>query len=118
MANSDIDEHEQPLDPAMERVRRKMVRLIAISIAIMLIGLLSVAVAIVYKFNRLPNNRSLSEPQDVAVQLPPGARLQSSHIEANQMMLTLLFDNGDQAVWIYDLVTGNVTDRIAIKAAR
>jgi len=45
---NDTDE-EQPLDPAMERVRRKMVRLMVISIGIMMVGLMAVLGAIVYK---------------------------------------------------------------------
>ena len=44
----DLD--EKPLDPEMEKVRRKMVRLLAVSIGIMFIGLMTVLGAIVYKF--------------------------------------------------------------------
>ncbi len=50
--NPDIDAEEQPLDPAMERVRRKMIRLLAVSIGIMVIGLMAVLAAIVYKINQ------------------------------------------------------------------
>ena len=32
--NPDLDGEEQPLDPAMERVRRKMIRLLAVSIGL------------------------------------------------------------------------------------
>ena len=50
--NPDIDGDEQPLDPAMERVRRKMIRLLAVSIGIMVIGLMAVLAAIVYKISQ------------------------------------------------------------------
>src|SRR5690606_39955979 len=40
---------EKPLDPAVERVRRKMMRLMLVSIGIMMVGLMAVVGAIVYK---------------------------------------------------------------------
>lgn len=46
---------EPPLDPAMERVRRKMIRLLVISIGIMVIGLIAVLSAVVYKINQTPD---------------------------------------------------------------
>jgi hypothetical protein len=46
------DLEEKPLDPDMEKVRRKMVRLLAVSIGIMFIGLMAVLGAIVYKFTQ------------------------------------------------------------------
>jgi hypothetical protein len=46
------DLEEKPLDPEMEKVRRKMVRLLAVSIGIMFIGLMTVLGAIVYKFTQ------------------------------------------------------------------
>lgn len=46
---------EPPLDPAMERVRRKMIRLLIISIGIMVIGLIAVLSAVVYKINQTPD---------------------------------------------------------------
>ena len=49
---NDDDLDEKPLDPEMEKVRRKMVRLLAVSIGIMFIGLVTVLGALVYKFTR------------------------------------------------------------------
>ena len=44
----DFDD-DKPLDPAMEKVRRKLARLMAVSIGIMLVGLMAVLGAVVYK---------------------------------------------------------------------
>ena len=49
MAVNDDNDEERPLDPAVERVRRKMLRLMVISIGIMMVGLMAVLGAIVYK---------------------------------------------------------------------
>ena len=43
------DQEEKPLDPAMESVRRKMVRLQIVSGAIMFVSLMAVFGAVVYK---------------------------------------------------------------------
>ena len=40
---------EKPLDPAMERVRRRLARLMVVSIGVMLVGLMAVLAAVVYK---------------------------------------------------------------------
>ena len=48
---NDDDLDEKPLDPEMEKVRRKMVRLLAVSIGVMFIGLMAVLGAIVYKIH-------------------------------------------------------------------
>lgn len=62
---------EPPLDPAMERVRRKMVRLLAISIAIMVIGLMAVLSAVVYKINKDPDTAESETAQsDIPGQSP------------------------------------------------
>ena len=82
--NPDLDGEEQPLDPAMERVRRKMIRLLAVSIGIMVIGLMAVLAAIVYKINqpvqevataarpRFRDNHSVRRLTGEAITLDPG----------------------------------------------
>lgn len=62
---------EPQLDPAMERVRRKMVRLLIISIAIMVIGLMAVLAAVVYKINKTPDTAENETAQsDIPGQKP------------------------------------------------
>jgi hypothetical protein len=81
------DLEEKPLDPEMEKVRRKMVRLLAVSIGIMFIGLMTVLGAIVYKFtqdgaagsgNQIAAGSAMSLPGDGPIEavatLPQGIR--------------------------------------------
>ena len=51
MSDALKEEDEKPLDPAMENVRKKMVRLLAISLGVMMVGLMAVLGAIVYKIS-------------------------------------------------------------------
>lgn len=66
------EQYQEPqLDPAMERVRRKMVRLLIISIAIMVIGLMAVLAAVVYKINKSPDTAESETAQsDIPGQKP------------------------------------------------
>ena len=43
------DEEEKPLDPAVEKVRRKLVRFVAINLGLLFIALMAVVGALVYK---------------------------------------------------------------------
>ncbi|MEM1317529.1 MAG: hypothetical protein AAGF29_04630, partial [Pseudomonadota bacterium] len=51
MSNPADDHDEEPLDPKVEAVRQKLVRLLLVSGGIMLLGFLAVFAAIVYKIN-------------------------------------------------------------------
>ena len=46
------DEQEAPLDPAFEKVRRKMVRLLVISSSVIILGLMAVVFSIVYRVDK------------------------------------------------------------------
>lgn len=121
---------EPPLDPAMERVRRKMIRLLIISIGIMVIGLIAVLSAVVYKINQAPDtaesetaqsdipgqaakkdaqaqnteNKTAELPPMVESQLElaPGTRLLSQSLSGNLVSLETLLPDGGTEIMIYD----------------
>lgn len=121
---------EPPLDPAMERVRRKMIRLLIISIGIMVIGLIAVLSAVVYKINQTPDtaesetaqsdipgqsaktdaqsqnaaNKSVEQLPMVKSQLElaPGTRLLSQSLSGNLVSLETLLPDGGTEIMIYD----------------
>ncbi|MDK1478005.1 hypothetical protein QN226_04685, partial [Sinorhizobium sp. 6-117] len=64
------EQEEKPLDPAMENVRRKMVRLQLVSAGVMLVMLMAVLGTIVYKVNR---QNSVTNSAPVAVSVPSDA---------------------------------------------
>ena len=69
---NDID--EKPLDPEVEKVRKKMVRLLAVSIGVMMIGVMAVLFAIVYKFTR-PGSPSPASQSTINTGVPVDAPL-------------------------------------------
>lgn len=116
---------EPQLDPAMERVRRKMVRLLIISIAIMVIGLMAVLAAVVYKINKAPETPETEITQtdvpgqktavipdanaaevlpmvESQLELTPGTRLLSQSLSGNLVSLETLLPDGGTEIMIYD----------------
>ncbi|HEX2018902.1 MAG TPA: fimbrial protein [Aurantimonas sp.] len=103
MTIRDEDEAEEPLDPAVERLRRKMVRLLAVSIGVMMIGVMAVLAAVVYKAVG-SGGPAATEGAEIALALPAGAEILSlsldgdralvhaSVAEANRMYLISLAD--------------------------
>jgi len=115
---SDEDE-EAPLDPAVERVRQRLKRLIWISIATLVIGLAAVVVAVLYKVGPStgkPGLAARSGETAVADVLPPGARVLSSALDGRLLALTIE-DQGLTRIVVLDLDTGMVLRRLSFGAA-
>ena len=118
MSNIETDElGEKPLDPAMENVRRKMVRLQLVSGGIMLVMFMAVLGAIVYKVTRTdgkPETRAvgLSVPSDApltaSVALPDGFSVSSvSQSDGQILFYGTLADGGRKAI-LFDIVAGRI----------
>lgn len=120
------DEEEKPLDPAVENIRRRMVRLLVISISIMMIGLMAVLAAIVYKINSRDDSppvptivKQQSADKAVAnatfgkIQLPKSGRLVASSLNGNRLLLTVETD-GKKQLLIFDMVTATIVARYDI----
>ena len=126
---NEIDE-EVPLDPVMEKVRKKMIRLLVISIGIMMLGLMAVLFAIVYKIsNRADNNstdvsNAVSEvsetsvgaiKENILVDVPEGSNILSSTVQGGRMIFDIQMVDGSRQFWIVDLGKGAVVSRITVK---
>lgn len=130
---ADEQQPEPPLDPAMERVRRKMIRLLAVSIGVMLIGLMAVLVAVVYKINNRADTPAAEEtrsdipgqaaapaqpePQKLVesqVELAPGTRLLSQSLSGDQLSLETLLPDGGTEIIVYDYRQSRVVGRIKL----
>ncbi|MBN9045711.1 MAG: hypothetical protein J0H18_08590 [Rhizobiales bacterium] len=130
---------EQPasrLDPAMERVRRKMMRLLAVAIGVMLIGLMAVLVAVVYKINRAPQTTPAEAHSDVPAQtaqpakpeppkmvesqidLTPGTRLLSQSLSGDLISLETLLPDGGTELVIYDYRQSRIVGRVKLGGAQ
>jgi hypothetical protein len=127
MARSVDDEDEKPLDPAVERVRRRVMRFIAINLGILFLALMAVAIAIVYRIGSREDDPPVAVNPAVpagtiaaegAISLPAGARIVSHSLSGGLMAVEIEDDGGERAFLIYDLTTGSVVSRVAVEAGR
>ena len=94
---------EEPLDPQIENIRRKMMRLLMVSSGIMVIGLMAVLAAIVYKINQ---STSALDPAPVAegtIAMPSNTNIISSSLSRDRIMLTLKLSDGSRIIRIHKL---------------
>lgn len=117
------DEDEKPLDPAVEKVRRKLVRFIAINLGLLFAALMAVVAALVYKSRTAavpPAGEATTEvpsPEGVAtgqIVLPAGARIASQSLSGERLSLSLELPDGSRAIYIYDLKSRRMVGRFAV----
>lgn len=125
MTNTNFeDEDEKPLDPVMEKVRRKMVRLQIISASTIVVSLMAVLGAVVYKASRSEAENtgpgaSISVPEGATLalnaKLPAGFRLQSASLDANRVLLTGTDGQGKTMLHVFDMAAGRVIATISLE---
>lgn len=117
------DEEEKPLDPAVEKVRRKLVRFVAINLGLLFAALMIVVAALVYKSFSVrtppPAEAGLEVPSPEGVVegqivLPAGARIVSQSLSGNRISLALELTDGARAIYVYDLASRRVVGRYGV----
>jgi len=111
------DDREAPLDPAQERLRRKLVRLLFVSGGIMMLGLIAVFAAIVYKVGaggRPASGFSAAAPAEGVIAVPAGYRLAGTTLDGERALLTLEGPDGATTLLLVDLRSGAVLARHAL----
>ncbi|HSO48871.1 MAG TPA: fimbrial protein [Rhizobiaceae bacterium] len=122
MASINEIEEEKPLDPATEKVRRKMVRLLLVSIGIMMIGLMAVLGAIVYKIGEAPDatiaavgGMAIEPGTTGTVELPQGAEVISATLDGDNVMLQLRLADGARELVIHSLSRNRIVARLSLE---
>jgi hypothetical protein len=119
MTTYDSDD-EAPLDPAAERLRRRLVRLLFLSGGIMMLGLIAVFAAIVYKVRASGEGAvalSASSPVAANIAIPQGYRIVATALDGNHALLTLAGPDGSTSLLLVDLGSGRPLGRYSIQAA-
>jgi hypothetical protein len=123
MANAPVEEDEKPLDPAMEKVRRKMIRLLGVSIGVMMAGLMAVLFAIVYKMNgggADNGTATIASSGPVAssgeIILPEGAYLNSQSLSGDRLALDVTLKGGAREIQIFDMALQKIVARYSVTA--
>jgi hypothetical protein len=128
MARPTIDDNEEkPLDPAVEKVRRKLVRFVAINLGLLFLALMAVLAAIVYKTGApgevaaVGGNEAVPSPAESGViagdiLLPAGARLVSHSLSGNRITLDAELAGGGRAIFLYDIAERRIIARFDLKS--
>ena len=111
---ADINDDEKPLDPEIEAIRRRMMRLLMISGGIMFVGLMTVLIAIVYKINQGSESSAARQVTAAELVLPAGASITDTGLSNGKMVLTLKLENGSTAIYVYNS-DGTVAARYTVK---
>eukprot|EP01035_Chromulina_nebulosa_P057105 gene57105-78244_t len=125
MSKLDHDtEEEKPLDPVMESVRRKMVKLQVISGSIMFLMFLAVLGSIFYKLTRPTEPAETATPQGLSVpadqpmvataQLPDGFRIFSTALSGNQILIDGVTVEGVRKALVFDTAVGRIVADITL----
>lgn len=116
------DQEEKPLDPALESVRRKMIRLQIISAAVMVVSLMAVFGAVVYKTMRpaakpagqATANIPSDAPVAVTALLPAGFTVQSTALSGNQVLFYGTLVSGQRQAVVFDYGIGRIVATISL----
>ncbi len=127
MSNIETDDQEEkPLDPVMENVRRKMIRLQLVSGGIMLLMFMAVLAAIVYKITTRDGKpqaagvtSGVAVPSDAPVKataaLPDGFAVSAVSQSNGQILFYGVMADGARRAFLFDIVSGRTVAEIDIK---
>lgn len=128
MNNESEIEEEKPLDPATEKVRKKLIKFSAVFMGLNMLALMAVLAAIVYKiggYGDKPEEMVSASGAQVSVPVEPGfeqvldlpdGTLVISASEADgRVLLNLRFSDGSKELWFYDLGTGQISGKLKIQ---
>lgn len=118
------EDQEKPLDPEVEKVRRKLVRFVGINLGLLFLALMVVIGALVYKArNAPPTSPPLAgdiqtpagELASGDIVLPVGAKVVSQSLSGNRVSIDAELTDGSRAIFIYDIAERRLIGRFAIR---
>ena len=126
MAAPQANDDEKPLDPEVERVRRKLLRFMVFNLAILFVAFALVIGAFIYKSSLAPKRAVEQEtqirPPSVAeavagtIAIPAGARIVSQTLSGREVLLGLELADGSRSFLLYDLQAARTLGTYAVKA--
>ncbi len=114
------DDEEKPLDPAVENVRRKLLRFMLVNLGLLGVALIAVVGAIVYKSRtatpETPAVPVLAAPADGGVvegliELPIGSKIVSQSLSGDRVSIYVEEADGARSLHIYDLAAKRMVGR-------
>jgi hypothetical protein len=110
----DDEIEEKPLDPAVERVRKKLVRFVAINLGLLFAALMAVVAAIVYKSGHAPPADGPATIAEIA--LPAGAKMIGHGFSEGQFSIDAELADGSRVIIVYDVAGKKIVGRYTVTA--
>lgn len=120
-----VEQEDKPLDPVMENVRRKMIKLQLVSAGVMVVMLMIVLSAIVYKLTR-PGKPEAAQTTAVAVPgdaplmataaLPAGFEVSDVALSGGQILFYGTIAGGDRKAVVFDIAAGRIVADVSVTA--
>lgn len=124
MDQQDLNLDDKPLDPAVEHVRRKLVRFMAINLGLLFLALMAVVLAIVYRWTRTPEPEAVPAAETAAipqgddriqsVPLPEGTRVTGQSVSGDRVGLDTVTADGTRILVIYDFAARRIVARLSL----
>lgn len=113
------DEAEQPLDPATERLQKKLRRLVMVSGLIMMLGLIAVFSVIIYRVVKTDSapRWEIEANIEALIDDPLTAEIVATSLDGTRLSITMKTDTGLK-VLIVDVNTLKVLRRLTLVGAR
>jgi hypothetical protein len=118
---ADTDSHaraeDAPLDPAAERLRRKLTWLLAGSLGVMILGLIAVFSAIVYRVTAdpAPPPERPAEAAPTPYALPAGAQIVFADLDGQRLLVRVALPDGATRLIIFDARNGAVQSEVELR---
>ena len=106
---------DEPLDPAVERIRARLSRLMLLGVGTLLLGLVAVFVAVIYRSQA--NGSSSAAVAQAEVRLLPGAIVRSTAIAENGVLVTIDLPDGSVDLVVLDPRSGALRGRTTLRPA-
>lgn len=100
-------------DPTIENIRRRLTRLMLLSIIITLALLTSVVITIIYKLNHLDNNYISQQ----TIELPAGAQIINQSLNQQIIALHLKLRQNKEAILLYDYKKARILSQLSVHVA-
>lgn len=119
-----VEGREKPLDPEVEKVRKKLVRFVGINLGLLFLALMVVIGALVYKARNAPPATPplagdiqvpAGEPLSGDIVLPVGAKVVSQSLSGNRVSIDAELADGSRAIFVYDIAERRLIGRFAIR---
>ncbi|MCV3766032.1 hypothetical protein [Rhizobium sp. TRM95796] len=119
------EEEEKPLDPTLEKVRRKMVRLLFVSSSAIVLALMAVLGSLVYKArnNSAAQQATVAPAQGAAlaaplpaqtITLPKGFVNEATTVDGNRVWFSGTDATGRRVMIVHDIATGKTISDITV----